>query len=36
MFETIVIDVDDECVPRPKKAKNVVVELTTNFRRSRL
>jgi hypothetical protein len=24
MFETIIIDVDDECVPLPKKPKKIV------------
>jgi len=36
MLETIVIDVDDECVIPPKKPFFFLLILTTNFKRSRL
>ncbi len=31
MLETIVIDVDNECVPPPKKPKKVVVDVNCKF-----
>jgi len=33
MFETIVIDVDDECVPLPKTPKKVVVNVNCKFQK---
>ncbi len=33
MLETIVIDVDNECVPPPKKPKNVVVDVNCKFQK---
>jgi len=33
MFETIVIDVDDECAPLPKVLKKVIVMSIANFKR---
>jgi hypothetical protein len=33
MFETIVINVNDECVPLPKKPKKVVVDVNHNFQK---
>jgi hypothetical protein len=33
MFETIVIDVDDECVPPPNKPKKVVVDVNHKFQK---
>jgi hypothetical protein len=31
MLETIVMDVDDECLPFPKKPKKVVVNVNYKF-----
>ncbi len=33
MLEIVVIDVDDECVPFPKKIKKVVANVNYNFKR---
>jgi len=33
MFETIVIDVDDECVPLPNKPKKVVADVNHKFQK---
>ncbi len=33
MFEIVVIDVDDECVPLPKVPKNVVVNVNCKFQK---
>jgi hypothetical protein len=31
VLETVVIDVDDECVPFPKKPKKVVADVNCKF-----